>query len=128
MNYTPIKYMYYDVYHIMKLLSLVWLFGTPWTGAYHAPQSLGFSRQEYWSGLPFPSPDGWGWSPIKCQPNLYDNCFKLGVFTRRLKKYNYSWGEKNTVECSFVDKDKKYRRLQNLPAARASVYSTQVIK
>ena len=29
---------------------------TPWTVAYRAPQSMGFSRQEYWSGLPFPSP------------------------------------------------------------------------
>ena len=29
---------------------------TPWTVAYHAPPSMGFSRQEYWSGLPFPSP------------------------------------------------------------------------
>ena len=32
------------------------LFVTPWTGAYQAPLSIGFSRQEYWSGLPFPSP------------------------------------------------------------------------
>ena len=29
---------------------------TPWTVAYQAPMSMGFSRQEYWSGLPFPSP------------------------------------------------------------------------
>ena len=31
-------------------------FGTPWTVAHQAPPSVGFSRQEYWSGLPFPSP------------------------------------------------------------------------
>ena len=31
-------------------------FATPWTAAYQAPLSMGFSRQEYWSGLPFPSP------------------------------------------------------------------------
>ena len=37
-------------------LSHVQLFGTPWTVAHQAPLSLGFSRQEYWSGLPFPSP------------------------------------------------------------------------
>ena len=37
-------------------LSRVRLFVTPWTVAYRAPQSMGFSRQEYWSGLPFPSP------------------------------------------------------------------------
>ena len=40
----------------VKLLSHVWLFVTPWTVAYQAPPSMGFSRQEYWSGLPFPSP------------------------------------------------------------------------
>ena len=37
-------------------LSCVWLFATPWTVAYQVPPSMGFSRQEYWSGLPFPSP------------------------------------------------------------------------
>ena len=40
----------------VKLLSHVQLFATPWTVAYQASQSMGFSRQEYWSGLPFPSP------------------------------------------------------------------------
>ena len=41
----------------MKLLSRVPLFVTPWTAAYRTPLSMGFSRQEYWSGLPFPSPE-----------------------------------------------------------------------
>ena len=40
----------------VKLLSHVWLFVTPWAVAYQAFLSMGFSRQEYWSGLPFPSP------------------------------------------------------------------------
>ena len=40
----------------MKSLSCVRLFVTLWTIAYQAPLSMGFSRQEYWSGLPFPSP------------------------------------------------------------------------
>ena len=40
----------------VKLLSLVWLLATPWTAAYQAPLSMGFSRQEYWSGVPLPSP------------------------------------------------------------------------
>ena len=40
----------------VKSLSHVQLFATPWTVAYQAPPSMGFSRQEYWSGLPFPSP------------------------------------------------------------------------
>ena len=39
-----------------KSLSRVQLLATPWTTAYHAPPSMGFSRQEYWSGLPLPSP------------------------------------------------------------------------
>ena len=40
----------------VKSLSRVRLFPTPWTVARHAPLSMGYSRQEYWSGLPFPSP------------------------------------------------------------------------
>ena len=40
----------------VKSLSHVRLFVTLWTVAYQAPLSMGFSRQEYWSGLPFPSP------------------------------------------------------------------------
>ena len=39
-----------------KLLSRVQLLATPWTAAYQAPPSMGFSRQEYWSGVPLPSP------------------------------------------------------------------------
>ena len=39
-----------------KSLSHVWLFGTPRAAAHQAPPSMGFSRQEYWSGLPLPSP------------------------------------------------------------------------
>ena len=40
----------------VKSLSRVQLFVTPWTVAYQAPQSMEFSQQEYWNGLPFPSP------------------------------------------------------------------------
>ena len=40
----------------VKSLSHVWLFATPWTAAHQAPLSMGFSRQEYWSGVPLPSP------------------------------------------------------------------------
>ena len=40
----------------VKSLSHVRLFMTPWTAAYEAPPSMGFSRQEYWSGLPLPEP------------------------------------------------------------------------
>ena len=40
----------------VKSLSRVWLLATPWTAAYQAPPSMGFSRQQYWSGVPLPSP------------------------------------------------------------------------
>ena len=40
-----------------KSLSHVRLVATPWTAAYQAPPSMGFSRQEYWSGVPLPSPN-----------------------------------------------------------------------
>ena len=50
----------------VKSFSHVQLFVTPWTVAYQAPPSMGFYRQEYWSGLPFPSPmhdsEEWKWS------------------------------------------------------------------
>ena len=41
----------------VKSLSHVPLLATPWTAAYQAPPYMGFSRQEYWSGVPLPSPN-----------------------------------------------------------------------
>ena len=41
----------------VKSLSPVWLLATPWTSAYQTPPSMGFFRQEYWSGVPLPSPN-----------------------------------------------------------------------
>ena len=45
-----------DLISEVKSLSCVQLFATPWTVAHQAPPSMEFSRQQYWSGLPFPSP------------------------------------------------------------------------
>ena len=56
----------YDNKVKVKSLSCVRLFATPWTVAYRAPPSMGFSRQEYWSKLPFPSP-----MMIIIMPNIY---------------------------------------------------------
>ena len=50
----------------VKSLSHVWLFATPWTVVYQAPQSMEFSRQEYWSELPFPSPPTTNVKPPYC--------------------------------------------------------------
>ena len=49
----------------VKSLGRVRVFATPWTAAYQAPPSMGFSRQEYWSGLPLPSPP-WPLVSTKC--------------------------------------------------------------
>ena len=51
---------------LLSCFSHVWLLVTPWTIAYQAPPSLGFSRREYWSGLPLPSP------PVIWEANLYE--------------------------------------------------------
>ena len=61
----------------VKSLSCVRLLATPWTAAYQAPLSVGFSRQEYWSGLPLPSPINGLQTPQKqeshvlCSPLYY---------------------------------------------------------
>ena len=49
-----------------ELLTCVRVFATPWTVACQAPLSMGFSRQEYQSGLPFPSP--WGFPNLGIEP------------------------------------------------------------
>ena len=61
------------------LLSYVWLLGTPGTTAHHAPLSMGFSRPEYWSGLPFPFPGE------SSQPREWTqvSCIAGGFFTLR---------------------------------------------
>ena len=56
----------YQLLLLLSHFSRVWLCVTPWTAAHQACLSLGFSRQEHWSGLPFPSPmhesEKWKWS------------------------------------------------------------------
>ena len=54
----------------VKLLSHAQLFSTPWTPAYQAPPSIRFSRQEYWSGLPLPSPTLSTTTTITCKQSL----------------------------------------------------------
>ena len=54
-----------------KSLSHVWLLETPWTATYQAPPPVGFSRQEYWSGVPLPS------------PNWVTNWFQIGKGVRQ---------------------------------------------
>ena len=66
----------------VKLLSPVWLFGTPWTIALQAPLSTGFSRQEYWSRLPCLPPGDcpWprNWTRVSCSEASACNAGDLG--------------------------------------------------
>ena len=52
----PVHHQLLSLLLLLSCFSHVWLCATPLTAAHQAPPSLGFSRQEYWSGLPFPSP------------------------------------------------------------------------
>ena len=87
----------------VKSLSHVRLLATPWTAAYQAPPSMGFSRQEYWSGVPLPS------------PNV---CYMLG------KKENESRSRPFWVECKFTtNPGKKEIEVQrNLPWWETGTY------
>ena len=67
----------------VKSLSRVLLFATVWTVAYHDSPSVGFSRQEYWSGLPFPSP---GYLP---DPGTEPGSLALKADALRYTLYNY---------------------------------------
>ena len=77
----------------MKFLSRVRLLATPWTAAYQAPPSMGFSRQEHWSGLPFPSPMHEVCSPTFNSNSLFSNDsvrIKPNTICEIAKKY-YLW-------------------------------------
>ena len=79
----------------MKSLSHVGLLATPWTAAYQVPPSMGFSRQEYWSGVPLPSP-GRQYNTLEMNMDMSDKSENThlsrsgskGIVTKRkLKKY-----------------------------------------
>ena len=77
----------------VKSLSRVQLLVTPWTATHQAPASMGFSRQEYWSGLPLPSPiNANKRSQIHCQylfqrikmPKLLTTIYKCKTYTKSM--------------------------------------------
>ena len=63
----------------VKSPSRVWLLATPWTAAHQAPPSMGFSRQEDWSGVPLPSP------PLPLPSKKREQCFRTLRLGRSLK-------------------------------------------
>ena len=72
----------------VKSLSRIWLLATPWTAARQAPPSTVFSRQEYWSGLPFPSPVRC-LSEVNCPPLMWVDFIQSVEYLNRTKKLNY---------------------------------------
>ena len=78
----------------VKSLSHVLLLATPWTAANQAPLSMGFSRQEYWSGVPLPSPMG-----------------NIKVFNFRSKGFLFSW---LIVVMIYVDLKQKEEKLKSV--------------
>ena len=76
----------------VKSLSRVRLSATPWTVAHQAPLSMGFSRQEYWSGLPFPSPGESSWPRDWTQVSLIaDRHFNLWVVVLKDVHFLIHW-------------------------------------
>ena len=78
----------------VKVLSRVWLFATPWPVAHQAPPSMAFSRQEYWSRLPFPSPENMVSFLLKINVLICTKQEIMRVYIQR-RQFNYRklWGE-----------------------------------
>ena len=71
----------------VKSLSRVRFLVTPWTAAHQAPPSMGFSRQEYWSRVPLPSPPPLG----SCGQKLFANIARSYDFVREVPNTNFTW-------------------------------------
>ena len=87
-----------------KLLSRVQLFGTPWTVAYQVPLPMGFSRQDYWSGLPFPPPGDLPDPGIKSNKQNSPMTQKLKLSDWKLKEL-LGWPKSSF---SFLSKNKRH--------------------
>ena len=94
----------------VKSLSRVWLFATPWTVAYHAPPSMGFSMPEYWSGVPLPSPSNPGFFLVfpnldnfcRVRASYFEECpsvWSCVMFSHNT--YHFFFWEKNTLKVPF---------------------------
>ena len=95
----------------MKSLSRVWLFANPWTVAYQVPPSMGFSRQEYWSGLPFLSPGGLPHPGIKPRSPAFQ-ADALTLSHQGSQCLSLPWwlsGKESSCQC------RKYKRLRFNP-------------
>ena len=104
----------------VKSLSCVRLSVTPWTGAYQAPPSMGFSRQEYWSGVPLTPANSWekhqthhSWGTFNRTPGQYSSkssripktrkVWKTVTAKRRLRRHE------NEIQCSGSENKKGHQ-------------------
>ena len=91
----PIAGKYISNFLSAWILSCVQLFATPWTGAHQAPLSLGFSRQEHWSGLLFPPPGDLPNPEIKsdsfASPALVDEYYTPSMIWEALTQLDNYW-------------------------------------
>ena len=94
----------------VKSLSRVWLSATPWTAAYQDSPSMGFSRQEYWSGLPLPSPG----IPAKVFQILKDDAVKATHSICQQLWKNHHWPQDWKRSISFQSKEGHCQRMFKL--------------
>ena len=90
----------------VKLLSHVWLLATPWTAAYQAPPSMGVSRQEYWSGVPLPSPK-WTLNLVNflIRRQIYSTCKReRNTYIHRIQSAKFRCGELYQTNGFFINK------------------------
>ena len=90
----------------VKSLSCVRLFVTLWTVAHQAPPSMGFSRQEYWSGVLFPSPRLQYFGHLIRRTNSLEKTLMLGKFEGRKSRGNREWDDwiASPTQCTSLSK------------------------
>ena len=76
---NPVSHMQDAAMLLLSHFGRVWLCATPETAAHQAPPSLGFSRQEHWSGLPFPSPMTCRMTQKNAHRHIRSNCWSLKI-------------------------------------------------
>ena len=87
MDKEVVLHIHNGIFSSVQSLSRVQLLAIPWTAAHQAPPSMGFSRQEYWSGLPLPSPEDGVRAPEKLgiKPPYDPAITLLGIYLEETK-------------------------------------------
>ena len=107
------------------MLSHVWLFSTTWTVIHKAPLSMGFLRQEYWSGLPFPFPGDLLDPGIRSNPHLHCRWILYHWATR--EAHYITWA-RFKFKVKFPDLSKAAKYPEPLSQLRARMYRTEKAK